>query len=75
MEHYLVKQKNADSVTVEGVRLLAEFSDELVVVTVNSARISVGGQKLKIVRFDENEIEITGKIGNVETITSRKRAL
>jgi sporulation protein YqfC len=75
VEHYLVKQKNADSVTVEGVRLLAEFSDELVVVTVNSARISVGGQKLKIVRFDENEIEITGKIGNVETITSRKRAL
>ena len=67
MERYFVNQKNNTAVTIGGVRLLSEFTPELIVVAVRGAKIQTTGQNLKIARFDENEIEITGKIENVAT--------
>ena len=52
--------------------MLSEFSPELIVVAVSGASIQTTGQKLAITRFDENEIEITGKIENVATWTTKK---
>jgi len=75
VERYFVNQKNNQTVVIGGVRLLTDFTPELIVVAVNGAQIQTTGQKLKIARFDENEIEITGNIENVETISTRKRAL
>ena len=75
MEHYFVNQKNNETVVIGGVRVLTDFSPEFITVAVNGAVIQTTGQKLKIARFDENEIEIVGKIENVETIPSRKRTL
>jgi len=53
--------------------LLKDFTTELIVVAVVGGSIHVTGQNLKIARFDENEIEIAGKIENVETVASGKR--
>ena len=74
MQQYFLNQKNNNHVIIGGVRILKEFGAELISVGVGAGQINVIGQKLKIARFDENEIEITGKIENVETILSRKRA-
>ena len=48
--------------------MLRDFTPELISVGVGGGQINVTGQKLKIARFDENEIEVVGKIENVETI-------
>ena len=52
---------------VGGVRKLAEFDRSRVVVAVVGGLITVIGDALRIARFDENEICITGKITSVET--------
>ena len=59
-------------VTIGGVKTLKDFLPEIVSVGVTGGgQVNVTGQKLKIARFDENEIEITGKIENVETIRAK----
>ena len=68
MERFFINQKNNNSVIIGGVRVLAEFSPEQVIVGVVGAQIVVVGEKLKIARFDENEICVAGKILNVETL-------
>jgi len=73
VEHYLITQKNNQSIIVGGVRVLSEFSSEQVSVAVVGATVQVTGQRLKIARFNENEIEVTGKIENVETVQTRSR--
>jgi len=73
VERFFVNQVNNTSVTVGGVRMLKEFATELVVVAVVGGHVHVSGQNLKIARFDENEIEVMGKIENVETVASGKR--
>ena len=74
VDRYFVNQKNNSCVIIGGVRMLTDFSPEQIIVAVNGAQINTVGQNLKIARFDENEIEIIGKIENVETILSRKRS-
>jgi len=75
VEKYFVNQKNNETVIIGGVRMLSEFSSEQIVVAVNGATVQTTGSALKIARFDQNEIEIAGKIENVETIPSRKRSV
>ena len=53
--------------------MLKEFTTEIISVSVGGAVVTVSGQKLKIARFDENEIEITGRIESVETSSTTKR--
>jgi len=67
MERFFVSQKNAESVVIGGVRLLREFSPEQVVVSVAGGTVTVSGGKLFLARFDENEIEVAGKIRDVTT--------
>ena len=69
----MITQKNNQSIIVGGVRVLSEFSSEQVSVAVVGATVQVTGQRLKIARFNENEIEVTGKIENVETVQTRSR--
>ena len=71
MRKYFINQHDNTSLIVGGVKMLKEFTTELISVGVVGGQICINGQKLKIARFDENEIEIVGKIENVETITSR----
>ena len=66
MERYFVKQQNNTSVTIGGVRTLTDFSPEQMVVSVSGAKVIVTGEKLRIARFDENEIIISGKIIEVK---------
>ena len=70
-----MNQTNNSRLLVGGVKLLKDFTAELVVVSVVGGQVQVEGQNLRIARFDENEIEIIGKIENVETISSGKRKL
>jgi len=74
VERYFINQKNNSCLVIGGCRVLSEFSPEQIVVLVSGAQIQTTGANLKIARFDENEIEITGKIENVETLASRKRS-
>jgi len=58
---------------IGGVRLLSDFSAELVTVRVKGGEVSVVGRGLKIARFDENEIEVLGMIDDVKTnVVARK---
>ena len=75
MERFFINQSNDTVAIVGGVRMLSEFSPEQVVVAVHGAQVAIKGSNLKIARFDENEIEVLGKIENVETISSRKRTV
>ena len=75
MPDFFINQKNNTHITIGGVKILREFTNELISVSVGGIQINVTGQKLKIARFDENEIEVTGKIENVETIGSIKRSV
>jgi sporulation protein YqfC len=68
VERFFIEQKNNQWVKVGGVRLLSEFSPEQIIVKVRAGSVSVSGAGLKIATFNENEIEITGKISNVETM-------
>jgi hypothetical protein len=67
VERFFINQTNNNSVIVGGVRKLAEFDPTRVVVAVVGGSVTVLGDKLKIARFDENEICISGKIASVET--------
>jgi len=67
VERFFINQTNNNGVTVGGVRKLAEFDRSRVVVAVSGGLITVLGDSLKIARFDENEISISGKIASVET--------
>ena len=67
MERFFVNQVNNNSIVVGGVRKLAEFDSSRVVVAVVGGLVTVLGDGLKIVRFDENEICIAGKVASVET--------
>ena len=71
MERFFINQQNNNSVIVGGVRLLLEFSSAQIVVGVIGAQVVITGDKLKIARFDENEICIAGKITNVETVNRK----
>jgi len=73
MERYFVNQKNHNSVTIGGVRRLKEFTTTYLLVSVAGAEIRVVGDKLSIAAFHENEINIKGKIENVETIKTSTR--
>ena len=73
MERFFINQKDNSNVIVGGVKVLSEFSSEQVVVGVIGARVVVTGEKLKIARFDENEICVSGRILNVETLNRRAR--
>jgi len=73
VERYFVNQVNNGSVVVGGVRKLAEFDPSRVVILVVGAQIVICGDALKIARFDENEICITGKIVTIETCASTVR--
>lgn len=68
MERFFINQKNNSSVVIGGVRVLSEFSADQVVLGVPGGIVLVVGEKLKIASFDENEITVTGKISNVETV-------
>ena len=68
MEKYFINQKNNENVIVGGVRVLLEFSHEQIVLGVPGTRVVITGDKLKIARFDENEIAVVGKIINVQTV-------
>ena len=73
MQAFFVNQKNNTHVVIGGVKVLKDFLPEIVSVgVVGGGQVNVTGQKLKIARFDENEIEIAGKIENVETIRASK---
>ena len=67
MERFFVNQINNNSIIIGGVKKLTEFDSSRVVVAVVSGIVTVLGDKLKIARFDENEICINGKIASVET--------
>jgi hypothetical protein len=67
VERFFINQKNNDGVIIGGVRMLSEFSPLQIIVGVPGANIVVTGEALQIARFDENEINIVGKIANVET--------
>ena len=72
MERFFINQQNNNSVVVGGVRVLSEFSPEQVIVRVTGAQVVITGERLKIARFDENEIQVSGKISNVETLRKTK---
>lgn len=59
--------KNVTSLTVGGVVSLADFASDEIVVRVKGGFITVKGSNLVIQRFDENEIIMVGKIGEVIT--------
>ena len=73
MEKYFVNQRNHNSVTIGGVRRLKEFSPTELIIGVAGAEIRVIGEKLKLASFHQNEINIAGKISNVETIKTATR--
>ena len=75
MERYFINQINNSDVVIGGVRVLSEFSPEVVTVSVPGGQVRLTGTGLKIARFDENEIEVVGKIANVETVSHGKRKI
>jgi len=74
-ERYFLTQKNNNALTIGGVRSLTDFTSEMVSVSVIGGTVTVTGMNLKIARFDANEIEITGKIENVENSVSGRRSV
>jgi hypothetical protein len=73
VDRFQILQKNNDTVTVGGVRALREFSREQIVIGVNGATVTISGTRLKISRFDENEIIIIGTINGIQTHSSGVR--
>jgi len=67
MERFFINQKNNESVIVGGVRALREFCKEQIILSVIGKQVIIHGERLKIARFDENEIHVVGKISQVET--------
>ena len=68
MERFFINQRNNESIIVGGVRLLLEVSSEQILLSVAGARVEISGTRLKIARFDENEICIVGKISGVNYV-------
>lgn len=67
VEHYFINQSNNREVTIGGVKSLLEVSPTTTIVKVAGAKIEIVGDNLKITRFDENEIKVSGKINNIIT--------
>ncbi len=65
MKDFFIHQERNHRLTVGGVVSLADFASDEIVVRVKGGFIAVKGSKLVIQRFDENEIMIEGKIGEV----------
>ena len=66
-EQFFIRQDGTRKILIGGVRTLGEFTHEAVSISCLGGAVRVLGQKLKIARFDENEIEISGKIESLET--------
>lgn len=67
MKDFFIHQDRNHHLTVGGVVSLSDFASDEIVVRVKGGFITVKGSKLVIQRFDENEIIIVGKIGEVIT--------
>ena len=64
---FFVNQREDRSVIIGGIRLLAEFSHELVEFKIKGGTVKIEGERLRIERFDMNEVEVVGKINSVTT--------
>ena len=64
---FFVHQKEDRSVTIGGIRLLAEFSHEIIEFKIKGGTVKIEGENLSIERFDTNEVEVVGKIHCVVT--------
>jgi len=64
---FFVHQREDRSVTIGGIRLLSEFSHELVEFKIKGGIVKIEGEHLRIERFDMNEVEVVGKIHSVTT--------
>lgn len=67
MKDFFIHQSKNQSVVIGGVVSLMDFAEDEIAVRVKGGFITVKGSKLVIQRFDENEITIIGKIGEVIT--------
>ena len=56
------------AVTVSGARCVIDFNDSECLLKVRRGRVRVFGKELNISVFENNIIEISGKIGGVEFI-------
>jgi len=72
VEKYFIRQTNNTDVVIGGVSALRDFSNTMISVATRAGMVTVHGQKLRIGRFDENEIEINGRIENVETSSTKR---
>ncbi len=70
MKDFFVHQSQNSEVAVGGVISLMDFAVDKIVVRVKGGLIEIVGKNLVISRFDENEIQITGKISGVLTNVS-----
>ena len=73
MQKFFINQTDNSKIVIGGVRLLSGFDCENISVKVKAGAVNISGSGLKIERFDENEIEVIGKIENVETVASGRR--
>jgi len=64
---FFVHQKEDRSVIIGGIRLLTEFSHEMVEFKIKGGTVKIEGEHLRIERFDVNEVEVVGKIHSVIT--------
>ena len=69
---FFVTQNGVGAATIGGVRLLKDFSDAQIVVSVTGGSVEITGSNLEIARFDENEIQVTGKIEGITTHRSKR---
>ena len=69
---FFVNQDGATSATIGGVRLIKDFNDTQIVVSVKGGSVEVTGDNLEIVAFSENEVQVTGKIANITTHRSKR---
>ena len=72
MRDFFVHQKGHKNVTIGGVKLLIDFLPERIVLRASGAEITVEGEGLEIQRFDENEIQIEGKVTAILTEVTRR---
>ena len=67
MRDLYIHQAGGHRVTIGGVKLLADFSTEQILLRASGVEITITGEGLQIERFDENEIEIIGTVTNIAT--------
>jgi len=58
--------QEANRVVIGGVRSLQDFNPDSLTVRVKGGSVTVTGSRLEIARLDEDEMEVRGKIENVE---------